>query len=252
MTCEEFSNAFDQLVSSYKRFKDFDNKEILDSIEFDEYEKSMFLTKAQEEIVVALYNGRNSSGESFESTEELRRYLANLVKEATEEPITNTLGIQLGVNSQSKFFTLPEDLWFITYESLELPEEKCDAFKEIDIYPVTQDDYNKTRRNPFRGPNDRRALRLDLADGVVEIISKYNIYTLNAKYYIRYLRKPKPIVLASLPNGLKIEGISEPTDYGNHQACELHEALHQKIVDRAVLEALHSKGLSLNDNNNKQ
>lgn len=247
MTCEEFSNAFDLLVSSYKRFKDFDNKENLDSIEFDEYEKSMFLTKAQEELVVALYNGRNSSGESFESTEELRRYLSNLVKEDTEEPITNTLGIQLGINSQSKFFTLPEDLWFITYESLKLPEEQCDAFKEIDIYPVTQDDYNKTKRNPFRGPNDRRALRLDLSDGVVEIISKYNTYTLNVKYYIRYLRKPKPIVLAGLPNGLQIEGISEPTEYGNSkQACELHEALHQKILESAVMDALRSKGITEN------
>ena len=39
MTTEEFSNEFDTLVSSYRRFKDFDNKEALDSLEFDEYEK---------------------------------------------------------------------------------------------------------------------------------------------------------------------------------------------------------------------
>ena len=37
MTTEEFSNEFDTLVSSYRRFKDFDNQELLDSIEFDEF-----------------------------------------------------------------------------------------------------------------------------------------------------------------------------------------------------------------------
>ena len=36
MTIQEFSNQFDTLVSSYRRFKDFDNKESLDTIEFDE------------------------------------------------------------------------------------------------------------------------------------------------------------------------------------------------------------------------
>lgn len=44
MTNSEFSNQFDLLVSSYRRFKDFDNQELLDSIEFDEFEKSLYLT----------------------------------------------------------------------------------------------------------------------------------------------------------------------------------------------------------------
>ena len=51
MTRLEFSNQFDTLVSSYRRFRDFDSKEPLDTIEFDELEKSQFLTKAQEEII---------------------------------------------------------------------------------------------------------------------------------------------------------------------------------------------------------
>jgi hypothetical protein len=46
MTCEEFSNEFDVLVDSYRRFKSYDEKEQLDSIEFSEYEKSVFLTSA--------------------------------------------------------------------------------------------------------------------------------------------------------------------------------------------------------------
>ena len=48
MGIEDFSNGFDTLVNSYRRFRDFDSMEASDTIEFDEYEKSLFLTKAQE------------------------------------------------------------------------------------------------------------------------------------------------------------------------------------------------------------
>lgn len=238
MTTQEFSDAFDTLVSSYRRFKDFDNKEVLDSIEFNEYEKSYFLTKAQDELVIALYNGRNVSGESFESTEELRRYLSNLVKEARLQPITNTSGLVIGIGSNSKFFTLPQDLWYITYEAVDIDGARCSALSPMDVYPVTQDDYNKTKRNPFRGANDRRALRLDLSDGVIEIVCKYIV----KDYYVRYLRKPKPIVLVNMPNNLTIDGV------GKKSECELHEALHQRILERAVTEALQSKITNNNDN----
>ena len=238
MITQEFSDAFDTLVSSYRRFKDFDNKEILDSIEFNEYEKSYFLTKAQDELVIALYNGRNVSGESFESTEELRRYLSNLVKEARLQPITNTSGLVIGIGSNSKFFTLPQDLWYITYEAVDIDGARCSALSPMDVYPVTQDDYNKTKRNPFRGANDRRALRLDLSDGVIEIVCKYIV----KNYYVRYLRKPKPIVLVNMPNNLTIDGV------GKKSECELHEALHQRILERAVTEALQSKITNNNDN----
>ena len=232
MTRPEFSNQFDLLVSSYRRFKDFDDRELLDSIEFDEYEKSLFLTKAQEELVVSLYNGRNSSLQGFEETEELRRYLSNLVEEAELSPIETSDGKPLGMESNSKFFTLPEDLWFITYESVLLGSDKqCENHTTQDVYPVTQDEYHKIRKNPFRGANFRRALRLDLSDGNIEIISKYQV----TEYYVRYVRKIKPIILEDLPNGLTISGLSKATD------SEVHESLHQRLLEMAVQMAMQSK-----------
>lgn len=73
MTTEEFSNEFDVLLNSYSS----------GGVEFNEYEKSIFLTKAQEDLLVELYNGKNPFRESFEETEEIRRYLSNLVKTYT-------------------------------------------------------------------------------------------------------------------------------------------------------------------------
>ena len=61
------SNGFDVLVDSYRRFKDFDKRDEFDSIEFDEYAKSVHLTQAQQDVVVSLYNGKNAYGEAFEN-----------------------------------------------------------------------------------------------------------------------------------------------------------------------------------------
>lgn len=227
MTTEEFSYGFDTLVHSYTRFRDFDKREPDDTIEFDEYEKSIFLTKAQEEIVLSLYTGRNSSGHSFEETEELRRYLSDLIAEETLTPVDSSA---TGVESYSKFFYLPTNLWFITYEAASVTDGTCGE-ATLDVVPVTQDEYHKIKRNPFRGASGRRALRLDLSDNRVEIVSKNDV----SKYYVRYLKKITPIVLENLPNGLEIGGIS------NRTPCMLHESIHQRILELGVDMALRSK-----------
>lgn len=245
MNLREFSDQFDVLVSSYRRFKSFDHQEMLDSIEFDEYEKSVFLTKAQEELVLSLYNGKNPLFQGFEETEELRRYLSNLVEEAVLSPINSSNGNPIGMGSNSKFFTLPENLWFITYESVFLSGGQCEEHTTQDVYPATQDEYHRIKRNPFRGPNYHRALRLDLSEGNIEIISKYPV----SSYYVRYIRKIKPIILDVLPDGLTIEGLSAATP------SELHESLHQRLLDMAVQTAMQSKvgnnGKNNNENNSR-
>lgn len=239
MTREEFSNGFDALLNSYSDAARFGEESTRQSIALDEYEKSLCLTKAQEEIVTSLYNGKNPYGDSFESTEEMRRYLSNLVAEKYLKPITNTSGTPLGLTTTSTFFTLPEDLWFITLESVILDNGKCGGETYIKVYPTKQDEYQNIKDNPFRGANDRRALRLDLSEGNVEIICKYLI----TRYYIRYIKKVPPIILTDLPDNLTIEGKREASN------CILHEALHQKILDRAVQIAFQSKGYSLQREN---
>lgn len=239
MTVKEFSDGFDTLISSYSNRANFGEEISRRDIAFDEYEKSQFLTIAQEELVVSLYTGRNQQGDSFESTEELRRYLSNLVMEKNLKPITNTSGKPIGLSSTSKFFTLPIDVWFLTYETVSISNGKCESKTSMKVYPVKQDEYQNIKDNPFRGANDRRALRLDLSEGNVEIICKYTV----TDYYIRFIKKLSPIILEDLPNDLSINGINKATE------CELHEALHQKILERAVMLALQSKGYNMDKDN---
>lgn len=254
MDASNFSNGFDTLLSSYAYSASMGSTDNPVTVEVDEYEKSWFLTAAQEEIVLDLYNGANGRG--FEETEEVRRYLAPLIEESTLTPTTGIAGHALGVDSKHKFFTLPDDLWFITYEAVLVADGGCDGQSEsiLDVYPTRQDEYHKIKRNPFRGANMRRALRLDLSDGVVEIVSSYTNVT---KYYVRYLRKPKPIIIGFLDD-LNIEGYTyegdktPPYPYGaigswdnviyGDDCCELPDSLHQRILERAVIMALQSKG----------
>lgn len=227
MTTEEFSNEFDTLLNSYSTIEAFGKTP--STVELDEYEKSIFLTNAQEEIVIGMYNGKNPFGDSFERTEEIRRYLSTLIKTATPDKKVGYTGL----SKSSVFFELPDDLWFITYESVNLKDDGlgCMNGEDISVIPITQDEYHRIRKNPFRGTNERRALRLDLGGKVVEIISKYNVES----YLIRYLSRPTPIVLTDLADNLSINGTSIKTE------CKLNPVVHRAILERAVKLAIMSR-----------
>lgn len=218
MNTVEFSNEFDTLVSSYRRFKDFDSKESLDSLDFNEYEKSIFLTKAQWQIVIELYTGRNDKGASFEGTEELRASLRGLLKTDT---LNNT---ESGDDYQ--LFSLPEDLLYIVYE------EAITESGTLMVTPITWDAFHVIRNNPFKRQNNRRALRLDLDDSLIKVIRSIPI----TKYNLQYLSKPTPIVLENFSE-VSIDGFNTITE------CKLDSSLHRQILERAVSLAIASKGI---------
>lgn len=217
MTTQEFSSSFDTLLNSYATSHGFGIEN--SPLELNEFEKSLLLTTAQEEIVRGLYDG-SINGESFEQTEELRRSLDSLIKTDYPEEVED----KTGLDKNSKFFQLKDDVWFITYESVDLTKDAyCEGNKTIEVIPVRQDEWHRIKKNPFRRPNKRKAVRLDNGDNIAEIISEYPI----ENYLIRYLSKPKPIILASLDEE-SIDGLKETTE------CELNTAVHRLILDRAV------------------
>lgn len=231
MTTQEFSNSFDTLLNSYASKASYGDELSNTSVALDEYEKSVFLTKAQEMLVEELYSGKNADGESYEETERLRRSLANLNVEMEYEPLEDTSSFY-PISSDSQFFQIDNDIMFITYESVLTEADECLSGKQIEVVPVRQDWYHRQHRNPFRGATNNKALRLDRSDDVIEIVYPLTI----SKYHIGYVRKPKPIILEDLDN-LTINGSS------NERGCELHEMVHRKILERAVMLALASKNL---------
>ena len=212
MTTQEFSNEFDIL---------YNNIMSNSAPGLNEYEKSIFLTQAQEALVLDIYRGKFDEN-SFESTEEVSDYINTLVRQSK---ITDTVEGN-GISTNSVFYQLPDDIWFITYESVILRDNNldCKNGQEVIVKPITQDEYHSISKNPFRGANDRRVLRL-LSDNKAELISKYRIES----YLIRYLSKPEPIILDNLSTyGVTINGESEITE------CKLNPAVHRILLNRAV------------------
>ena len=169
--------------------------------------------------------------EGFEATEKLRRYLDTLNKSEYLSPVETIEGATV--------FKLPKDLWYITYESIIVgSNSNCLNDRELIVIPVKQDDLYRTQQNPFKRASERRALRIDIENNQVEIITPYTIN----KYLIRYIVKPTPIILVDLQD-LSINGISSKTE------CSLNSLIHREILEYAVRLALASRVQTTNNNN---
>lgn len=227
MNVQEFSNTFDTLLQPYITKDNFGKQ---NTLAFDEYEKSIFLTKAQEQIVLELY-------QELEQSEEVRKYLSNLIKTDNYAPVGEQDETLINNNFKSYKVEISNDILFMIYEQCTLSDENnCINNKIVSVVPTIHDDLDKVLKNPFKSPNRRKVIRLDF-DNKIELISKYNI----SNYKVRYLKKPNPIILVALEDNLSINNGDTKVSNG-----ETNPILHERIVQRAVQLAVQSKVKSNN------
>lgn len=227
MNVQELSNLFDTLLQPYITKDNFGKQ---NTLAFDEYEKSIFLTKAQEQIVLELY-------QELEQSEEVRKYLSNLIKTDNYTPVGEQDETLINNNFKSYKVEISNDILFMIYEQCTLSDENnCINNKIVSVVPTIHDDLDKVLKNPFKSPNSRKVIRLDF-DNKIELISKYNI----SNYKVRYLKKPNPIILVTLEDNLSINNGDTKVSNG-----ETNPILHERIVQRAVQLAVQSKVKSNN------
>lgn len=254
MKRREFSDQFDVLINAFSTQGLFGEETSRNDFVCDEYEKSVYLTDAENDLIVDYYTGANPYNFSFEEKEIIREALDSIVKTYTSStpapeaydvmpassPFqTGILNLPRGKKRETALFFIPENLLWIVYEQVTYGECSCDPCikdRVALVQPCLHDELYRRLHNPFRGPNKNRVLRLNVGNNVVELISDYPI----GSYMLRYVKKPKPIILTDLPDELSIEGQAEaPED--NEQACELPEILHPLILKAAVLRAIQTK-----------
>ena len=205
-TSEEWSVNFDLI---------YNNISSNQSPGLTEYEKSVFLTQAQEAVILDLYNG--TSGDAFETTEEVTRYLSSLV--LTDELQQSKSTTENNIKTYSYY--LPDDVWFITYQSGNITIDATNNTKrDVIVVPSKQDSLFKDLNNPFKGPNKNKILSISEE----EYITLYSKYDIN-KFYIKYLKRPNPIVLED--SEYPISGVSEFN-------VEIPESLHNQVLNQAV------------------
>lgn len=233
MTVEEFSNEFDTLINNYN-FVNFEAKDP-NLISVDEYQKSVFLTKAQLEFVKNHYGNQNKYQKGFEANEKRRADLNELVVQKSASLVAPATSFNIK-SDNSYVYSIPDGTTevplFVIHEQLKLSNGKY-----IKVIPKTHDEYNVQVNNPFKKPDSSVAWRLDINSTDsdkrhFELITDQDLT--GADYQIRYIAHPEPIVLVALSDGLSVDGATEV------KTSELNKGVHQEILDRAVELAIAS------------
>lgn len=224
MTTKEFSNEFDIHYNSIASNQ---------APGLDAYEKSVFLSKAQLELVKSHFAVGNKYKQGFEATSKRRLDLSQLVDTyISKNPNTNVKGL----HPNSIFFNVASDTMFIIQESAKLiSDTKCIDGTYVKVVPKTHDEYSIQILNPFKRPDKSVVWRLDhsnLNTGIknVELITSEKGI---AEYKVRYLKYPTPIILTNLNEEFPDEGLSIDNKT-TEQTCRLDESFHREILDRAV------------------
>lgn len=212
----EFSNGFDVLYNN-----------IMSNAApgINEYEKSVLLTKAQDEVLKNYFNPKgNKYQEGFDGSAKRQIDFSGLisVKEGT------LLNGQAGFDLRAKIYRMPEDVFLIINETLTTDT----GVKQV--VPISFDEYSRLMSKPYKEPLKYQAWRLVTegsgSDNIIVELIPHSGETVS-KYTIRYVRRPKPIVLVDLASeygDVTINGISTISE------CELNPLIHEEILQRAV------------------
>ena len=260
MTASEFSQEFDIL---------YNNIASNQAPGLTEYEKSVFLTKAQDEIIKNYFTGKPNGNKYQEGVEDsAKRYsdFSCLIKvgqiDAKDDVKT--------IDQRGRIIYLPDDLmitlneaFYVHYKLMDNSQEEPELIKTIvkdtyQVVPITLGEYQRLMSKPSNDPLKRQVWKLmgnnASGNGSIEIIPHWmdvryiltgnevnSGYTLEGTYKlkIRYIRRPYPIIIQELSaQGLTING--KTAVYGStlssatEDACELSQELHPEILQRAV------------------
>lgn len=217
----ELSNEFDILSNKFS----LENSIPLQM--FDEYEKSVFVTMAAEQIV-------NSILPFYDKNEFVRKALDDLTVSAVMTPES----INSGIEGNSIIFLKPSDLLVVVYSKL------YSGSKGIMVIPVMDDSRDFNINNPFRMPNADYALRVDNHSGPsIELIVNQSYNSFSVSYKVKYIKKVPAFILAETTFPATIGGVSTNPQASSPAPLEL---LHNVILSKAVLLAQASRGADVN------
>ena len=222
MTTQEFSNEFDVLYNNIMSNK---------APGLDEYEKSVFLTKAQLEILKNYFNPKgNKYGQGFDENAKRQIDFSTLITVAKPSQYTPT-GDYVKFDDRSQLYKMPQNILLMLNETGINTVDGVNRL--ISIIPMNYEEYARLMSKPWKQPLKNQGWRLFQSTGGVDFISEIVIKCNSslADYKIRYVKRPKPIILANLADeysNVSIEGITTITE------CELDPIIHSEILQRAV------------------
>lgn len=223
MTIQEFSDEFDVLYNNIMSNQ---------APGLDEYEKSVFLTKAQDEILKNYFNPKgNKYQEGFDDSQKRQIDFSKLTR------TTNSIGISLTNDSFFKavkgayevMWPTTDPVFIVIQEAIDIKEGDTGKTKRLQVVPIKVEEYQRLCNRPYKQPLKNQAWRIISNSNEIVVIIGHNNTIESNGYHLRYLKLPNPIILEKLEGtGLSIRGKTDVTN------CELDEEVHQEILQRAV------------------
>ena len=212
----------------------------------NEYEKSVFLTKAQDEIVNNhFYPEGNPKQKGYDDTSKRQTDFSML----TVNGVGTYQSESPSVDPRAYVFTLPTGIMFVINESVQFLKEEGTVVAGIrQVIPLSYNEYTTLMSKPFKEPLKYQAWRLNVdktsaatpavkAEIIITSADKSEYVEAGEeatcmKYVIRYVKRPDPIILVNLANtfGEDIFIHGQQTK----MPCKLDPAIHEEIVQRAV------------------
>ena len=247
MTTQEFSNTFDTLLNSYSSQGLFGEQASRGEIVLDEYEKSVLLTQAQDIIVKQYFEGGGANG-GFDDSARRQVDFSNLItveelsKETSSLPTAN-------YDERSIIFKTPQVLYVLNEKIVvSTTVGGVTTKRQYVVVPINYKEYDRQMSKAYAQPLKKQAWRL-FQDGGASTLDLYSeIIPVEGsisssevpKYKIRYIRRPKPIVLVNLDfatqSDLEIDGVKTVSE------CELNPIMHMDILNKAVELAYTTRG----------
>lgn len=156
MTTQEFSNEFEVLYNNIMSNQ---------APGLDEYEKSVFLTKAQEELVRDYFNSRNvKNAQGFDDSQKRQYDFSTLLSSAELYDCADNIRALSAsrlitfnpiFDNRSRVYLAPSDLFLAINESIE-----DSAKRRYSVLPISYDEYNRLMSKPYGFPLKRQAWRI--------------------------------------------------------------------------------------------
>ena len=226
MKAAEFSQEFDIL---------YNNIASNQAPGLTEYEKSVFLTKAQDEIIKNYFTGKPNGNKYQEGVEDSAKRYSDFSCLITVKSIDASEHDEAScIDSRGQICSLPDNLMITLNEKFKINAD------EYQVIPITLAEYQRLMSRPSGDPLKRQVWKLmgnsATGNGSIEIIPHWkDSGTEGNTLIIRYVRKPYPIILEDLSaQKLTINGESNTYNNGTGEACELAKELHPEILQRAV------------------
>lgn len=227
MTAQEFNTRFDVL---------YNNITSNQAPGLDELEKSVFLTKAQDEIIKNYFlRQSNPKQAGFDNNQKRQTDFSNIISIYDINTTDNSSKFTEAVyatQSSANNIELPTDLFLVINELVN------SSGRWLVVKSISFDEYDRLMQKPFKYPTYNQAWRLIVNTNKADVIVGPNEEI--SQYRMRYIRIPKPIIIGDL-GGLTINGYTfistgtpSSTQISGDNPCELDESLHEEILQRAV------------------